>query len=232
MYRKPFSLTLFILVMAVYAMPTVVFAIQIDQSNDKPIEENNYGISGITYNRWEGQFFTPELPVINAVDFGGLLPDEPWNTLPADTTIELRLYANSGGIPGKILASKALTMPIGKGVKMPVGNKELIFTPKFTFDTPVDVSAYIGIDSSLMIALCVVDDVEGNYCTLFSNTLTDPPQDYYDKGMAMVSYDQGAKWQMVANRDQLFHTYGVPEPAMITLLIVSIPVLLRKLSSQ
>ena len=171
-----------------------------------PVGDDGYGIAGIVYARWEGQQFAPVLPLLTAVDFGVLSADHSWNTLPDGEIVEARIYENDGGIPTTLLATKAMAMPASDDSI--VAGKSQLMTYKFVFDTPLDVSAYVGIEAPLTVVFAVPNNT---YPAGELSTIHDPSPSY-PGGMRMVSYDQGANWNMDGSKDQVFRTYGIEDP--------------------
>ena len=161
----------------------------LDQDN---AEANHSGWSGIGAYRWEGQTFTPTRPLLTGVEFYGLPDSHSWNTLPAGTTITVEIWATSGGLPATLLGSASRVTPLA----------ETNWQGRFDFATPIDVEYGIGYSSSVAVLWTVPDSgVSGELTTGFSG-------DTYGQGVWLESLDRGASWQMRANRDLVFRTYG------------------------
>lgn len=209
-----------IVVLVVLMLSAVATAEVIDQDGSgampPPMGDDGYGIAGITASTWEAQQITPGLPVMTAVDFGVLAADHPWNSIAIGSTLVARVYENDGGMPTTLLGEKQVTYP-----NVPLSVPYQVFTDKFVFDTPIDVSAYVGVPGSVSIVFGILSGT-GELSTLHD------PSPSYDGGTRLVSYNSGASWNMDGSKDQIFRTYGTPEPATICLLGLGGLALLRK----
>jgi len=163
------------------------------------IAADDYGIYGVWHTQWEAQRFTGNFSTSTAVEWGVLAPGHPWHTLPNGTTLEVRLYANSSGLPATLLAVKALTLTFTS----PFPDSD-----KFIFDTPVDVSFF----NDLTVALTVPQNVAGEYETLFGSV----PPDHDPSGTRLISQNQGTTWSADLGRDQLVRIYGEPQPVAVS----------------
>lgn len=173
----------------------------VDQENAGGDPTNFQGLIGIQNTvlaqpLWVGQQFSPDLPILTAVEFGILGDGHAWNNMPADEPITVEIRSTTGGVPNALLASSTRMTPLD-------GPGGQVYSGRFDLPAPLDVSALVGNAASMAILVTLPDPTTaGEWNVLFMDG------DYPD-GSWLQSTDSGASWQLNGGRDLIFRTYGI-----------------------
>lgn len=187
------------------------FADVIDQTSRPSGTVDVDGWAGTSHGLWDGQQFSPDLPFLTAVEFGGLGSGHAWTSIPDGETFRARIWSTSSGLPDTLLATVERTTPLSVG-----GGGE--WSGRFDLAAPLDVSALVANAASMFVSFEVPNaSTSGEWTTGWVNGTTG---DYAD-GTAFSSANQGGSWNIIGARDMVFRTYGdaVPEPGVFALLV-------------
>jgi hypothetical protein len=167
-----------------------------DQVNGSPVLWD--GIDGVSYGRWNGQSFTPDVTTLTAVEFVGMGDGHSWTTILSDEQITAQVWSMNNGVPDQLLAGLSRRTPVS-------GGWIAEWSGRFEINPPLDVQAYMGTPGSLFMAFGVAtSSTTGEWSTVY----TTGGSDDYPEGQFFFSSNQGGTWAPIAGRDLAFRTYG------------------------